>query len=72
MPVSSDFEVMPESSAEHPREGEQWGGGVAGCKRDGESVWAWQWTGWSRKQVQAVSGLGARVTGSPWRLLTRA
>ena len=26
MPVSSDFEVMPESSAEHPREGEQWGG----------------------------------------------
>ena len=27
MPVSSDFEVMPESSAEHPREGEQLGGG---------------------------------------------
>lgn len=26
MPVSSDFEVMPESSAEHPREGEQLGG----------------------------------------------
>ena len=28
MPVSNDFEVMPESSAEHPREGEQLGGGV--------------------------------------------
>ena len=27
MPVSNDFEVMPESSAEHPREGEQLGGG---------------------------------------------
>ena len=45
MPVSSDFEVMPESSAEHPRERERgWGGapGRPGCKRDGESVWTWQ------------------------------
>ena len=43
-PVSSDFEVMQESSAEHPREREQQGE-RPGCKRDGESVWVQQGDG---------------------------
>lgn len=42
-PVSSDFEVMQESGAEHPREREQQGE-RPGCKRVGESVWEQQGT----------------------------
>ena len=50
MPVSSDFEVMPESSAEHPRERERGGGG---CARE-----TWVQEGWRICVDMAVGEVG--------------
>lgn len=51
-PVSSDFEVIPESSAEHPRERERWGG-VGGGARE-----TWMQEGWRICVDVAVGEVG--------------